>query len=97
MKENAFAVGISPDFKIKYTSFKIIFYIKGVQIKKRGLDVGNVQALAKILIVMISLVQNSRGGDSNIYDIAQVIIKTPGNLTNWISYAMNHQITFITS
>lgn len=98
IEDNAFVVGMSPNFKIKYTAFEDYLYIKGVQIKKGGLDIENVQALAKILVNCDDFSGSVFSwGDSNMYDIAQGTIKTSGNLTTWVSYAMNHHITYITS
>jgi len=95
--ENGFVIGMSPNFKIKYTAFDDYLFIKGIQIKKGGLDIENVQALAKILIECSEYSGDYYSwGDKNIYDIARGILKSSGNLTTWVAYAMNHHITFIT-
>lgn len=96
IEDNGFVIGMSPNFKIKYTAFDDYLYIKGIQIKKGGLDIGNVRALAKILIECSEYSgEHYSWGDKNIYDIAQGKIKSSGNLTTWVSYTMNHHITFI--
>lgn len=91
-----FVVGMSPNFKIKYTIFDEYLYIKGLPIKKGGLDIGNVRELAKILVDSDDFSGESFSwGDQKIYEIAMGLSNSPGNLTTWVSYAMNHHITFI--
>lgn len=93
---NEFVVGMSPNFKIKYTTFDDYLYLKGIPIKRGGLDISNVRELAKILIQSKDYCgENYSWGDKNIYDIANALSVNPGNLTTWVSYAMNHHITFI--
>ena len=97
IEDSGFVVGMSPNFKIKYTAFDDYLFIKGIQIKKGGLDIDNVQALAKILVECNEYSGDDYSwGDKNIYDIAQGLSKSSGNLTTWVGYAMNHHITFIT-
>lgn len=97
IEENAFVVGMSPNFKIKYTVFDDYLYIKGIQIKKGGLDLLNVRELATILIECSDFSgENYSWGDKNIFDIAVGKLVNSGNLTTWVSYSMNHHITFIT-
>lgn len=97
IEERGFVIGMSPNFKIKYTAFDDYLFIKGIQVKKGGLDIENVQALARILIDCSDYSGPEYSwGDKNIYDIAQGTSKSSGNLTTWVSYAMNHHITFIT-
>lgn len=97
IEENAFVVGMSPNFKIKYTAFDDYLYIKGIPIKRGGLDIANVRELAKILVGCSDFSgEEYSWGDKNIYDIAQGVSASSGNLTTWVSYSMNHHITFIT-
>lgn len=96
VSENVFVVGMSPNFKIKYTAFDDYIYIKGIQIKRGGLDIGNVRSLAKQLIKCSDYSgEEYSWGDRCIYDIAEGGSSNSGNLTSWVSYAMNHHITFI--
>lgn len=97
IEENAFVFGMSPNFKIKYTVFDDYLYIKGTQIKKGGLDLLNVRELATILIECSDFSgKDYSWGDKNIFDIAVGELTNSGNLTTWVSYSMNHHITFIT-
>lgn len=91
-----FIVGMSPNFKIKYTTFENYVYIKGLSIKRGGLDIDKVQDICKILVDSSEFSgENYSWGDNKIYQLSQNALKSPGNLTNWVSYAMNHHITFI--
>ncbi|MPM20435.1 hypothetical protein SDC9_66865 [bioreactor metagenome] len=97
IEENVFIVGMSPNFKIKYTAFDDYLYIKGIPIKRGGLDIENVRELAKILVDCSDFSgEDYSWGDKSIYDIALGTSASSGNLTTWVSYAMNHHITFIT-
>lgn len=96
IEDNAFVIGMSPNFKIKYTGFDDYLYIKGISIKRGGLDHENVRELTKILIECPDYSgENYSWGDKSIYDIADGTAQSTGNLTTWVSYAMNHHITFI--
>lgn len=96
IEDNVFVVGMSPNFKIKYTAFDDYLYIKGISIKKGGLDIENVRDLAKILVDSSEFSGAEYSwGDKNIYDISQGNSNSSGNLTTWVSYSMNHHITFI--
>lgn len=91
-----FVIGMSPNFKIKYTAFEDYLYIKGISLKKGGLDIANVQSLAKILVENKDFSgSNYSWGDKEIYRLATGESVNPGNLTTWVSYSMNHHITFI--
>lgn len=97
IEENIFVVGMSPNFKIKYTAFDDYLYIKGIPVKKGGLDLGNVRELAKILVECSDFSgEDYSWGDKNIFNIALGASASSGNLTTWVSYSMNHHITFIT-
>ncbi len=91
-----FIVGMSPNFKIKYTTFENYIYIKGLPIKRGGLDIEKVQEICKTLVDSSDFSgEKYSWGDNKIYQLSQNALKSPGNLTNWVSYAMNHHITFI--
>ncbi len=97
IEENVFIVGMSPNFKIKYTAFDDYLYIKGIPIKRGGLDIGNVRELAKILVDSNDFSgADYSWGDKNIYGIAMNASYNSGNLTTWVGYSMNHHITFVT-
>lgn len=92
-----FVVGMMPNFKIKYTAFREYLYLKGMSLKKGGLDIEQVRRLAKTLVDSGDFSgPNYSWGDGQIYDVANGITSNSGNLTSWVSYAMNHHITFIT-
>lgn len=96
IEDITFVVGMTPNFKIKYTSFDNYLYIKGVSLKKGGLDFENVQKLARLLVDSEDYSgENYSWGDKKISDIATGLTHTAGNLTSWVSYAMSHHITFI--
>lgn len=96
IEDFVFVVGMTPNFKIKYTSFEDYLYIKGISLKKGGLDIGNVQKLAKLLVDSEDYSgEDYSWGDKKIFDIANGLTRTAGNLTSWVSYAMSHHITFI--
>lgn len=96
IEENVFVIGMSPNFKIKYTAFDDYLYIKGIAVKKGGLDIENVRNIAKILIESSEYSGAEYSwGDKSIYDISQGNSLSSGNLTTWVSYSMNHHITFL--
>lgn len=96
IEDITFVVGMSPNFKIKYTSFDDYLYIKGVSLKRGGLDIENVRNLARLLVDSADYSgANYSWGDQKIFDIATGSTRTAGNLTSWVSYAMSHHITFI--
>lgn len=91
-----FVVGMSPNFKIRYTTFDDYLYIKGLAIKKGGLDIDKVCSLARLLTESSDFSgANYSWGDCSIFNLAQNKSTHSGNLTTWVSYAMNHHITFI--
>lgn len=96
ISNNGFVMGMSPSFKIRYTSFDDYLYIRGNQIKDGGLDIKNVRELADMLINSVDYCGNDYSwGDKKIFETATGVLSTPGNLTTWVSYTMNHHITFI--
>lgn len=97
IEDISFVIGMSPNFKIKYTVFDDFICIKGLSLKRGGLDIQNVQDLAKLLVNSDDFSgKDYSWGDEKIYALAQKESCSPGNLTTWVSYAMNHHITFIT-
>ncbi len=96
MEDYKYIPGIFPNFKIKYTSWENYLYIKGHSITKGGLDIHNVRHLAKLLVSSPDFSgPEFSWGDNIIYQIAEALTLSPGNLMNWISYNMNHHITLI--
>lgn len=94
--DSIYVPGMSPNFKIKYTTASDYIYIKGYQTKKGGLDIQNVRKCANTLINCNSFSnQYFSWGDGTIYNIAIGHSISPGNLTNWISYSLNHHITLL--
>lgn len=93
----AFVLGMSPNFKIKYSSMKNYLYIKSYSLKRGGLDIQNVRKLAKLLVDSIDFSGSDFSwGDNCIYQLAEGVSLSPGNLTTWVSYSMNHHLTLIT-
>lgn len=96
IEDTVFVPGMSPNFKIKYTTKNEYIYIKGYPLKKGGLDIGNVSKLSKILVNSKDFMGDSYSwGDNKIHQLATGQLTSPGNLTTWVGYIMNHHITFI--
>ena len=91
-----FVLGMSPNFKIKYTAMDQYCYLKGKSVKRGGLDIDNVRLSSKIL-VSSSFYQgpNFSWADGEIFKIASGNKNNPGNLTTWVSYNFNHHISYI--
>lgn len=98
-QEISFVPGMSPNFKIKYTTGNEYIYIKGLSIKRGGLDLKNVQALCQTLISSTEdfCGEDFSWGDNAIFNLANNQMHNGGNLTTWVSYATNHHITLIES
>ena len=98
LSDTSFVIGMSPNFKIKYTGFDKYYYIKGIPVKKGGLDFSQVQRACKILYQNSSVFsgESFSWADKKIAEIAEASeeIQT-GNLTTWVSYSFNHHITLI--
>lgn len=98
LSDTTFVIGMSPNFKIKYTGFDKYYYIKGIPIKKGGLDFSQVQKACRILYQNPSVFsgESFSWADKKIAEIAKSSkeIQT-GNLTTWVSYSFNHHISFI--
>jgi len=98
LNDTTFVIGMSPNFKIKYTGFDKYYYIKGIPIKRGGLDFSQVQRACKILYQNSSVFsgESFSWADNKIAEIAKTTKEIPtGNLTTWVSYNFNHHITFI--
>jgi len=98
LSDTTFVIGMSPNFKIKYTGFDKYYFIKGIPIKRGGLDFAQVQKACKILYMNESVYMGDSfsWADSKIAEIANATEKVPtGNLTTWVAYSFNHHITFI--
>lgn len=96
LEEVDFIVGMVPNFKIRYTTFDQYLYIKGLSIKKGGLDIDQVVSCAKLLANRPDFSgEGYSWGDRKIHDLANSLSNSSGNLTSWISYSYNHHITLI--
>lgn len=98
LSDTTFVIGMSPNFKIKYTGFDKYYFIKGIPIKRGGLDFSQVQKACKILYQNSSVFsgESFSWADNKIAEIANATKEIPtGNLTTWVSYSFNHHITFI--
>ena len=92
-----FVVGMVPNFKIRYTTNNEWLYIRGISIKKGGLDLNEVSSCCKTLVDSNYYSgQDYSWGDKKIYDIAFEKCNA-GNLTSWVSYCFNHHITLISN
>lgn len=97
LSDTIFVVGMMPNFKIKYTTFDDYLYIKGLSIKKGGLDINNVRLLSQTLVESNNYSGSDFSwGDEMIYKIANGVITSPGNLGTWVGYSMNHHISLMT-
>lgn len=98
LQEIQFVVGMSPNFKIKYSTKDEYLYIKGISLKRGGLDIGNISALCSTLVNTSDFSgEDFSWADSLIFNLANGTAKSGGNLTTWVSYSMNHHITLISS
>lgn len=96
LNEVAFVLGMSPKFKIKYTTPDKYLVIKGLTVKKGGLDLPNIIPCCKQLVKHTEFSgANFSYGDKIISDIANGTSGKGGNLTNWVEYNFNHHITLI--
>lgn len=98
LNEVAFVIGMIPNFKIKYSSSDKYLIVKGISLKKGGLDLVNVATCCRQLMNHPQYSgANFSFGDKAISDIANGIQTKTGNLTNWVGYTFNHHITLIVS
>lgn len=98
LQEIQFVVGMTPNFKIKYSTYDKYVYIKGIPLKRGGLDVERIGNLCSTLVDSGDFCgEMFSWADSCIYQLAKGAAKNGGNLTTWVSYSMNHHITLICS
>lgn len=88
--------GMSPLFKIRYTSDDNFIILKGQTIKKGGLDSDSVSKLCKTLVNSCYYKGSDFSwGDEYISLHSDNSAKSYGNLTTWIKVGTNHHITFV--
>lgn len=98
LNEVAFVLGMVPNFKIKYSTADKYLIVKGLSLKKGGLDLSNVVTACKQLVSHAQYSgENFSYGDSIIATTANGTNTKSGNLTNWVGYSFNHHITLIVS
>ena len=98
LNEITFAPYMAPNFKIKYSTNDKYLIIKGLSIKKGGLDISNVIAGCKLLVNHPQFSGEFFSyGDKVIAKTANGKNTKGGNLTNWVGYSFNHHITLIVS
>ena len=96
LQDIQFVLGMSPNFKIKYSTKDKYLYIKGISLKYGGLDIGNIGTLCSTLVNSGEFFgEDFSWADACIYKLANNTAKSGGNLTTWVSYSMNHHITLI--
>ena len=72
--------------------------IKGLSLKKGGLELANVATSCRLLVEHPQFSgENFSYGDNIIATIANGTNTKSGNLTNWVAYSFNHHITLIVS
>ncbi|KEI83389.1 hypothetical protein EXM30_11150 [Clostridium botulinum] len=92
----AYIPGMSPLFKIRYTSDDDFIILKGQTIKKGGLDSDSVSDLCNTLTTSSYFKGNDFSwGDNYIYEHSNNSAKSYGNLTTWVKVGTNHHITFV--
>lgn len=98
MDEVAFVLGMVPNFKIKYSTADKYLIVKGLSLKKGGLDLSNVAAACKQLVSHSQYSGETFSyGDKIIATTANGTNPKSGNLTNWVGYSFNHHFTLIVS
>lgn len=98
LNEVTFILGMVPNFKIKYSTEDKYIIVKGLSLKKGGLDLPNVVAACKQLVSHPQYSGETFSyGDNIIYAMANGKNTKSGNLTNWVGYCFNHHITLIVS
>ena len=96
LEEVEFVVGMTPNFKIKYTTLDQYLYIKGKSLKKGGLDLEEVGSCCKLLVDRADFSgEGFSWGDDKIYELASGKASSGGNLTSWVGYSYNHHISLI--
>lgn len=98
LNEAAFAPYMVPNFKIKYSTADKYLVVKGLSLKKGGLELANVMAGCRLLVNHPQYSgENFSYGDKIIATTANGTNTKSGNLTNWVGYSFNHHITLIVS
>ncbi len=98
LNEVTFAPYMAPNFKIKYSTPDKYLIIKGLSLKKGGLELANVVAGCKLIVNRPQFSgANFSYGDKIIAETANGTHTKGGNLTNWVGYSFNHHITLIVS
>lgn len=98
LNETAFAPYMVPNFKIKYSTADKYLVVKGLSLKKGGLELANVMAGCRLLVDHPQFSgENFSYGDKIIATTANGTYTKSGNLTNWVGYSFNHHITLIVS
>lgn len=93
-----FVPGMSPAFKIKYSTETSYICYKGMSGKKQGMNIDNVQPLCEDLVSSGAYSgENFSVGDAYIYSIYTREAQTAGNPTTWVQVAQNHHIELIIS
>lgn len=96
LNEVAFVLGMVPNFKIKYSTADKYLIVKGLSLKKGGLDLANVVAACNQLVSHPQYSgEDFSYGDKIIATTANGSNTKSGNLTNWVGYTFNHHITLI--
>lgn len=96
LNDTPFVIGMTPNFKIKYTTKDKYLVVKGISLKKGGLDLMNVAKCCKLIYKHADFSGEAFSyGDKVIADTANGIAIKSGNLTNWVGYSLNHHITLI--
>lgn len=98
LNDSGFVIGMIPNFKIKYSTVDKYLVVKGLSIKRGGLELPNVSPCCKLLMTHPSYSgEDFSYGDKIIYSTANGTNPKPGNLTNWVCYSFNHHIELIVS
>lgn len=93
-----FAPYMVPNFKIKYSTADKYLVVKGLSLKKGGLELPNVMTGCRLLVNHPQYSgENFSYGDKIIADTANGTNTKSGSLTNWVGYSFNHHITLIVS
>jgi len=98
LSEVTFFPYMVPNFKIKYSTSDKYLVVKGLSLKKGGLELANVATSCRLLVEHPQFSgENFSYGDNIIATIANGTNTKSGNLTNWVAYSFNHHITLIVS
>ncbi len=88
--------GMSPNFKIRYTTDIDYAYIRGVQLKKGGLELDKVKRCCDEVVNLNEFKGSDFSwADNFINRISSGENISAGNLTTWVTVGWNHHITQI--